>query len=192
MHQGQLPPGWPTQGSGQVVQYTPKCIYHDGLGPQQLILAASSASQAGVPSIHTELKRPNVLVSIRLVDIQSHPAYGQRGLFAKKPLAAGELITDYVGSVHRSESVSQTSDYVLALTPEISIDAEFIGNEARFINDYRGVAQRANAEFRQFKHKASGELRMGVFALVLIPKGSEICLSYGKSFWKSRGLLRDG
>lgn len=187
-----LPQAWPSQGPGLAVQYTPKNVYFDGLGPQQLKAAGAAAAAGGVPLLHSELKRPNPLVSIKLVDVPTHPACGQRGLFAKRPFSPGELITDYVGAVHRSERVSQTSDYVLALTPEIAIDAERMGNEARFVNDFRGCMPRANAEFRQYVHKASGELRMGVFALAPIAKGGEICISYGKGFWKSRGLLRDG
>lgn len=54
--------------------------------------------------------------------------------------------------------MDQESDYVISLDREsgIAVDARRVGNEARFINDYRGVPVegrartrgRANAEFR--------------------------------------------
>lgn len=40
------------------------------------------------PPIH----KPSTKVEIRLIDNKEHPAHGQRGLFAKKKLAKGELI----------------------------------------------------------------------------------------------------
>jgi SET domain-containing protein len=67
-----------------------------------------------------------------------------------------------------------------------------VGNEARFINDYRGGARikGPNVEFRD-RVDAWGISRIGVYVLQnqTVRKGEELCISYGKSFWKTRGLL---
>ncbi|KAK3270543.1 hypothetical protein CYMTET_21063 [Cymbomonas tetramitiformis] len=70
----------------------------------------------------------------------SHPAYGESGLFAERDLNPGELIVEYKGVItDKSDGLSGKSDYVIELTPALSIDAEDIGNEGRFVNDYRGT-----------------------------------------------------
>ena len=80
------------------------------------------------------------------------------------------------------------------------MDAARMGNEARFVNDYRGVPDvlSPNAEFRDIWMSSSNrkvEKGIGVFVLNAgrsgnrstgIKKGEEILVSYGKGFWKSR------
>lgn len=66
-----------------------------------------------------------------------------------------------------------------------------MGNEARFINDYRGIANKPNALFKEIR-TASGEMRMSVWSgSETIPKGKEILVSYGKSWWRARQLSND-
>ncbi len=61
-----------------------------------------------------------------------------------------------------------------------------MGNEARFINDYRGIKSKPNALFKEGR-KANGELRMSVWSdSEGIKKGEEILVSYGKSWWRAR------
>lgn len=68
----------------------------------------------------------------------------------------------------------------------IGIDARRSGNEARFINDYRGISKRPNAVFCD-NRLSSGELRMSVWSSVEgVKKGDEILVSYGKSWWRAR------
>ena len=68
----------------------------------------------------------------------------------------------------------------------IQIDAARMGNEARFINDYRGIANKPNALFKESK-ASYGEIRMSIWSgSEKIPKGKEILVSYGKSWWRSR------
>lgn len=68
-----------------------------------------------------------------------------------------------------------------------------IGNEGRYINDYRGIALRPNVGFQDFTPRISGatvltcEVRMGIWVLgKKISKGQELLLSYGKGFWRAR------
>lgn len=83
------------------------------------------------------------------------------------------------------------SDYDLSLHRfqdgiSVGIDASRMGNEARFINDYRGVANKPNALFIDGR-TTSAELRMGVWSSGEgIKKGEEILLSYGKTWWRAR------
>jgi len=68
----------------------------------------------------------------------------------------------------------------------VGIDASMMGNQARFINDYRGIANKPNAIFQDGR-TASGDLCMNVWSSGQeIKKGEEIVVSYGKSWWKSR------
>lgn len=107
------------------------------------------------------------------------------------------------------------SNYDLSLDRElgIGIDADKCGSEARFINDYRGVAGAPNAEFREIWDGNRGEKGMGVFVLREgkggkgkhgkgkgdggnigkgIKKGEEILVSYGRGFWGARKEEDDG
>jgi SET domain-containing protein len=141
----------------------------------------------------------------RSTNIPNHPrANGESGLFATKDLKPGTFILQYLGRIHTSSPSERdshsTSDYDLSLDREhgIGIDAKLWGNEARFINDYRGVAERPNAEFKEIWDERRKERGIGVFVLPEgktrsakgrekgIRKGEEILVSYGKGFWGAR------
>jgi len=106
----------------------------------------------------------------------------------------------YLGYVHGKTDTDPNSDYDLSLDRDlgIGVDASKMGNEARFINDFRGVADDPNAEFREvWVDSSSGHLEkmMAVFVLPAgrsgkrakgIGKGEEILVSYGKGFWAER------
>jgi hypothetical protein len=74
----------------------------------------------------------------------------------------------------------------LADGTSVGIDATSMGNEARFVNDFRGIAKKPNAIFID-ERTLSGELAMCIWSSgEKIQKGEEILVSYGKSWWKSR------
>lgn len=130
------------------------------------------------------------------ISTPSHPACGQSGLFnAFKFLPRGTWLRDYLGVVHTELEVDPESDYDLCLerTAEevIGIDASERGNEARFVNDYRGVAERPNAVFelrRWGEGEGEGEgVRMALWAGPKgIEKGAEVLVNYGRGFWEGR------
>lgn len=152
-------------------------------------------------------------VQIKLIATAGHPAKGQRGLFARQKIPGGVLIIPYLGINHHTlipvdgsspQHDSHTdSDYDLSLLrlsasdsripfPEgqhhvsIGVDAASAGNAARFVNDYRGVADSPNAEFRVGRGEA-GDLRMEIWSLKCgVNKGAEVLVSYGKSWWGAR------
>jgi hypothetical protein len=182
-------------------------LYSKSLTPEHLSsLRARPNDAISIPS-DTPLG-PCPLVKITPIDTPSHPANGQHGLFAAKDLKPGTFILQYLGEIHislpptpdSSESTAidlhATSDYDLSLDREmgIGIDADMWGNEARFINDYRGIAERPNAEFREVWDERRKERGMGVFVLPEgkskqgkgIKKGEEILVSYGRGFWGAR------
>ncbi|KAI0828315.1 hypothetical protein BC628DRAFT_1409369 [Trametes gibbosa] len=122
---------------------------------------------------------PKSSVVIRLIAEPAHPACGQYGLFAAKKIPPRSLILDYVGEIHCENRLQ--SDYDL-----VGIDAQLMGNEARFINDYRGVKARPNVLF-QDRRTNTGELRVSVWTGTdAVRKGEELLVSYGKSWWRGR------
>ncbi|KAI9836876.1 MAG: hypothetical protein M1819_001041 [Sarea resinae] len=141
---------------------------------------------------------PNPPVSITRITRPSHPAHTQYGLFATHDLAPGSFILPYVGVVHAAGADADPgSDYDLCLDGGrgIGVDATRAGNQARFVNDYRGVRARPNAEFRECVTRG-GERTMGVWVVSAgrsgagrkgVRRGEEICVSYGKGFWRGRG-----
>ncbi|KXX75520.1 Histone-lysine N-methyltransferase Su(var)3-9 [Madurella mycetomatis] len=142
-----------------------------------------------IPEIPRHLKPgpcPAVCITPITDQNQKDPAHGQAGLFATRDLRPGELILPYLGEVHIGTApfgLSRThtdkdggddydyakSDYDLWLDrdADVAVDAARMGNEARFVNDYRGVprAKRANAEFRVVWDARMGERCMAVYVL---------------------------
>jgi hypothetical protein len=143
---------------------------------------------------------PHSNVKITPVSDPAHPAHGQHALYANQHLPPDSFILPYLGYVHDQTDLNETSDYDLSLDRElgIGVDASNMGNEARFINDYRGVSTAPNAEFRDIHVDIGGgkvEKRVGVFILSAgksgkrakgVGKGQEILVSYGKGFWSDR------
>ena len=64
---------------------------------------------------------------------------------------------------------------------ELQIDAKHVGNESRFINDFRGVAPRPNVAFVTTADVTKG-LWVDVQVIEPISAGDEIVVDYGDSF----------
>ncbi|KAI0762671.1 SET domain protein [Fomes fomentarius] len=175
----QPPPRWPTH-----VQYLTQPRYHFSVPKHIRDLVCASAT-AQTAHLHTQ-KPP---VAIQPISDPSHPAHGQYGLFATKKIPPRTLILDYIGEVHCDDRLA--SDYDLSLyrtTDHISVgvDAQHAGNEARFVNDFRGINQKPNVLFQE-RRTEGGELRMSVWSgSEPIKKGDELLVSYGKSWWRAR------
>ncbi|KAF5018281.1 hypothetical protein F66182_9746 [Fusarium sp. NRRL 66182] len=166
-------------------------------------LKGKPSASSGVPIIPaSSTTTPCSLVRIQPISDPSHPANGQSGLFATQNLPAGRFILAYLGRVHSGAASSTESDYDLWLDREIdaAVDAASEGNEGRYVNDFRGVGDRANAEFRTVWCERWAELCVGVWVIGGggggknkhskkgggIKKGEEILVSYGKGFWGER------
>jgi hypothetical protein len=195
-----IPKNWPPD-----IRYLITPTYSKTLSPaHEMTLQTRPKDALPIPPNNT--KRPCYLVKITTIISPSHPAVGQSGLFAAKDLKPGTFILQYLGEIHvspkplQSENMEEdphaSSNYDLSLDREsrIGIDADEKGNEARFINDYRGVAEKPNAEFKEVWDERRGERGMGVWVLPEgksgknkgIKKGEEILVSYGRGFWGAR------
>lgn len=193
------PKNWP-----ESIVYLTTPAYSPRLTKAQV--QAIRIKDANLPEIPRDLKPgPCPLVKITPISDSQHPAYGQAGLCTTRALPPGRLIMPYLGELHPSSASSHSqSDYDLWLsrTADVAVDAARMGNEARFVNDYRGVPgqSRPNAEFREVWDARRGEMTMAVFVLPAgkkvtakggsggagIAKGEEILVSYGKGFWEKR------
>ncbi|OAA70526.1 SET domain protein [Cordyceps fumosorosea ARSEF 2679] len=202
-----LPKNWPDH-----LPYLTAPLHGKDLTPAHLAAIRTkptSSSSADTPPIisasETPLPCPRVKIQPIPASAASHPARGQRGLFAARDLAPGSLVLAYLGRVHSTAGADAASDYDLWLDrdADAAVDAARQGNEARFVNDYRGVAERPNAEFRRAWCERWGEMCVGVWVLGGggggrkkkdgIRKGEEILVSYGKGFWQERrGELGEG
>lgn len=202
-----LPKNWPED-----VEYLTDLTFSARITPElRRGLGRDPSGNSPWVRISAETVEAPLKAEIRLISDEKHPAFGQRGLFAAEPLVPDSFICLYLGHVH-TNSMSDTdphSDYDLALDRELdlSVDGSKSGNEGRFTNDYRGIAERPNAEFRDCfvqipcSKRAEGmkwERRVGIFVLSVgkaakrkagIRADEEILISYGKGYWESRKVV---
>lgn len=199
----QQPKNWPTD-----IWYTPRPLQGDPFNEAWIIEPLSTAVTKDPARAVIPLP-PGPVAHVKITPITNpgHPAINQNGLFASKNLGPDSFILVYCGCMHGPDDLaSRESNYDLMLDREIniSIDADRVGNEARFINDYRGVrAVGPNAEFRDiWIDFGNGQAMKGIGVFVLsagkgnggkdpgrvkgIKKGDEILVSYGKGFWSHR------
>jgi len=190
-----VPKGWPAD-----VVYLYTSAYSKKLSVEKLQALTFHKTDLP-PDTHVyKSQSPHPNVKITPVSNPTHPAFGQSALHATQHLPPDTFILPYLGYVHDQADIVETSDYDLSLDRDLAIgvDASRMGNEARFMNDYRGVSTAANAEFRDiFVDAGNGkvEKRMGVFVLSAgksgkrakgVGRGQEILVSYGKGFWTER------
>ncbi|OZJ03669.1 hypothetical protein BZG36_03547 [Bifiguratus adelaidae] len=151
------------------------------------------AEQAGLIQKHVNLSSTSAPASqwsknckIRRITDPAHPCCGAYGLFANTTLAPKQHVLDYIGQVC-GDDYDKSSDYVLRFG-DLSVDAGRMGNEARFVNDFRGVDKKPNVCFLNYIDQHH-HVRVGVFVLDRkVRKGQELLVTYGKSFWQQRGL----
>ncbi|KAJ3275863.1 hypothetical protein HDV01_006729 [Terramyces sp. JEL0728] len=122
---------------------------------------------------------------------ENHPSTGY-GLHTTVDLQPNTYILDYTGRVDLDDSIPSQNDYCIHLHDKLCVEADANGNEARFINDYFKVSSRPNVAFDTYKD-CSGLIAVGVWVLNQpVLKGQELLVTYGHSFWKSRGIAREG
>ncbi|KAK8206537.1 hypothetical protein M8818_004370 [Zalaria obscura] len=142
-----VPEDWPAS-----VQYLRRPRLSSAVTPDlQKALRTPTRATAGYAKV-AEPGSPNPLVRIIPITAPTHPAYGQHGLFATERLPPDSFILTYNGLLHTND-LSDTdleSNYDISMDRELglSVDATHMGNEARFINDYRRVNEAPNAEFK--------------------------------------------
>lgn len=194
----QLPRNWPDH-----LPYLISPAYSPAITKAHLQSLRTRPEPTDLPRQIPASLKPGPSANVKITPITNplHPANGQAGLCATRALAPGSLILPYLGEVHPAGAEAHaSSDYDLWLDRggDVAVDAARMGNEARFVNDYRGVpgAARPNAEFCEVWDVRRGEKAMAVFVLPAgkkdkgkgggISKGQEILVSYGKGFWGKR------
>ncbi|KAF9459437.1 hypothetical protein BDZ94DRAFT_1224662 [Collybia nuda] len=178
------PSHWPPH-----LQYIQTSLYHSSVSIDTQLQIQGPEN----PSFFSRRYNINRRVVIRPISSPSHPACGQYGLFAVKKIPPKTHIIDYIGEIHCDDRPD--SDYDLSLYRSqdglhVGIDSSTMGNEARFINDYRGVKPKPNAVFSDIRAD-SGAMRMSIWSSGgEIKKGEEILVSYGKAWWHARNNLQ--
>ena len=125
-------------------------------------------------------------VTPRRIDDPRHPCHGAFGLFAKRAWQPFEVVGEYVGRVRPPDVEGH---YVLALESDVphleslSIDAASMGNELRFVNDFRGVGHEPNVTFQSCTI-ASRPAQVLVVTKP-VPTGGEFLTDYGVDYWKA-------
>jgi SET domain-containing protein len=124
-----------------------------------------------------------------------HPAAPQHGLFASESIPCGALVGNYTGLV-KPQQGADSSHYLVEVHDRhtglrFDLDAEHYGNETRFINDYKGVADHPNVALVLYHAHATGELSVGVVTQRQLQHGEEILVDYGRQFWRSPGNSPD-
>ena len=105
------------------------------------------------------------------------------GLFAAKPHPEG-LFIDYTGDRVPLASERDGGVYFLQTKLSEAIDAARTNaGEGRWVNDPRGTAQAANAEFSLYT-PPGGQRRAGLRTTRPIVKGEEILVKYGDGYWR--------
>ncbi|KAJ4485830.1 hypothetical protein J3R30DRAFT_3282052 [Lentinula aciculospora] len=128
------------------------------------------------------------------------------GLFLLQSANAGELITEYTGELvyePTTESREQVSsflckkfrrefcfysdvsrhrqrNYLFNLNATFALDSEFIGNESRYINH-----SKESPNCRAQVMMVNGDHRIGIYAQIVIAKGTELFLDYGTEFFRA-------
>ncbi|KAK7991653.1 hypothetical protein PG988_000447 [Apiospora saccharicola] len=227
---GSPPENWPEE-----VQYLTDLTYSPAVTPDMRnALGRPSTTAESLDEVTRNLvSAPNNgdRVGIRTIASPAHhPALGQRGLFAAADMPPSSFLCLYVGRVHTDarEDTDTRSHYDLSfhqLDNEefgggggLSIDATNCGNESRMANDFHGIADKANAEFRdclvqvRSDRRREGwkwERRVGIFVCPAglaaagarrlgagktdgggagLKAGEEVLVNYGREYWDSRNM----
>ncbi|KAG0045885.1 hypothetical protein BGZ83_008907 [Gryganskiella cystojenkinii] len=158
--------------------------------------ATTNATTTGSPSSWRKKKKNRSLYEIRLISSpQTHPVLGSYGLFALRTLRPGLHLLDYISLVVPDEFADPDSDHTLYLSNDLNLDASVHGNHGRFVNDFRGIRtqeQGPNVGWDLYRDARTGQVRMGCKVLKRIQKNEEILCTYGKTYWKSRGIAVKG
>ena len=115
---------------------------------------------------------------------EKHPVYGQKGLFSKRRWEKFEVIGNYCGIIC---DPSATNKYVARLYHDLSseetlcINALECGNELRYINDYRNIAEEPNTKF--ISSNINGNQQILVIVTKDILPYTEILIDYGVDYW---------
>ena len=106
------------------------------------------------------------------------------GLVLQEPVAAGDFIVEYAGEIideresaarlFYDKQIGEENFYLMEISNNYVIDAKYKGSIARFINS----SCHPNCETQRWVDAATGETRVGIFAIQDIPSGTELTYDY--------------
>ena len=113
----------------------------------------------------------------------NHPLHGEDGLFATKAFEECDIVGEYTGKVVGPEVLC--GHYLATLEDKegedsLGLDAQYCGNEMRFINSYLNVQFYPNVTMRTAYINSYPHLL--IVACRPIEIGDEILLDYGKAY----------
>ncbi|KAF9190392.1 hypothetical protein BGZ51_008685 [Haplosporangium sp. Z 767] len=162
--------------------------------PSTSSLSSSSLSCPSASHPHQQKSQPPY--EIRLINgPPTHPVLGSYGLFATTTLRPGLHLLDYISLVVPDAYADPESDHTLYLSNDLNLDASVHGNHGRFVNDFRRIRtqeQGPNVSWDLYRDAETGQIRMGCKVLKRIRPDEEILCTYGKAYWKSRGIMVKG
>lgn len=113
------------------------------------------------------------------------------GLRVEENIKKGTFVTEYVGEIIDRDTLDtrlkdaqrqrSSEYYMMDLTNDLIVDAKFKGNWSRFINS----SCEPNCATQKWTDSSSGQTHVGIFAIVDIPKGTELTYNY---FFEDYGL----
>lgn len=157
------------------------------------------------PRVRYDIEEPTLIpcknVNIQLakyVEVEVKTSDWGFGAFAEKKIPRHTFLTEYVGQF-MDDFAASAKDYIhkhtqrnyaygLNDTPHntktksdpyspVTLDAQYAGNFARFLNH----SSTPNCETRYTN--VHGDLHMALYTIRSVDPGSELCLSYGASYW---------
>jgi len=133
-----------------------------------------------------QFKRKHISgVKIIKITKKTHILKGEYGLFATKIWKTFDIIGQYTGQIVTPDIegiyVANMFNDTYKDDLRYSVNAEIMGNETRYINDYRGIKDKPNCKF--IKTYIEGLPVIAVVVIIDINKGDEILTDYGDDYW---------
>lgn len=154
-------------------------------GHQNQIQSCLKVPDRDVEKQKSLIKPHHTVVEIKRIESPSHPLHSQYGLFAKEDIAANTIIGRYTGDIVLDPKNSNYA-YWIGSIGDISyyIDAKFAGNEMRFVNDFRGIANCPNVAFVRCTQSSTGLFKdLRIVTTRNIRTAEEFLVDYGCGFW---------
>ena len=125
-----------------------------------------------------KLPRKDLIDGVKILKLnESHFLKGQYGLFATKDWQKYNILGEYTGKVIKNDG----GEYCAFLTEQFNVDAGICGNELRYINDYRNIAEKPNTKLEiVYLDKKPKVL---VVVTEDVNNGQEFLLNYGEDYW---------
>lgn len=117
-------------------------------------------------------------VKIEKINDPTSVVFNQYGLFATEDFQKFDILGQYTGNIVNS---SNGGIYVASLD-KCNIDAQKIGNELRFINDFRNISNSENVVIRT--SYIDKKPRVIFIVTKDIKKGDQLLTDYGDDYWK--------